>query len=33
MMPWYVWLLLGLATGGLVAYFGLLWYLSKGLRG
>lgn len=31
-MPWYAWLLLGLVTGGVVAYFAILIYLSKGFR-
>jgi hypothetical protein len=31
-MPWYVWLIIGLLTGGVVCYFALLIYLAKGFR-
>lgn len=32
MMPWWVWLLVGLVTGGVFAYVGLMLYLGKAFR-
>lgn len=31
-MPWYIWLIVGMFTGGLVIYVALMIYLSKSFR-
>jgi hypothetical protein len=30
-MPWWGWLLAGVAVGLVIAYFGLAWYFARGI--
>lgn len=31
-MPWWLWLIIGILTGGVAVYFWLGWYFSKVYR-
>jgi len=31
-MPWWGWLLIGLAAGSALVYVGVMWYLGSGIR-